>query len=167
MAVIDRIRDLVEPVVTADRLSLYDVEHNGGQVRITVEGPDGVSLDRLADLNRQISRLLDDADPISGTYTLEVSSPGLERPLRRPEHFAAAVGELVSVKTGPEVDGPRRTTGVLVEADDDGVTVRPADGDDDDTDEADGDGRRLRYDQIVKARTIFEWGPDQRERGDA
>ena len=76
-------------------------------------------------LTRQLSRQLDDDDPVAGHYTLEISTPGLERRLRTPEHFARSVGDTVQVKTRPEVEGERRLTGVLAAADADGIVVRP------------------------------------------
>jgi ribosome maturation factor RimP len=103
-----------------------------------------------------VSRLLDEADPIPGEYTLEVTSPGLERPLRTPEHFARAVGDVVAVKTRAGVTGDRRIQGVLVAADAQGITIRPGEASAAEPDAAD---RRLAYDDLERARTVFEWGP--------
>jgi ribosome maturation factor RimP len=114
----------------------------------------GLDLDVLADATRAVSRALDDADPISGRYTLEVTSPRLERKLRRPEHFERAVGETVKIRIVAGVGDERRVEGQLVGADTTGVTVRTG---------VAGDGtaleRRLGYDDIERARTVFEWGP--------
>jgi ribosome maturation factor RimP len=76
-----------------------------------------------------------------------VSSPGLERPLRTPEHFAAVVGRRVSVKTHPGVEGDRRLEGELLAADDNGFVVAAAGGE-----------RSLAYADVERARTVFEWG---------
>ena len=95
---------------------------------------------------------LDLDDPIAGSYTLEVSSPGLERPLRRPEHFAGAVGELVTVRTRPGPDGRRRLRGVLVSATGSAIRIEEA------TDVVVTVG----LDEIESARTVFEWGPSDR-----
>ncbi|MGH9137077.1 MAG: ribosome maturation factor RimP [Acidimicrobiales bacterium] len=146
--VTDRVHDVVAPVLEQLGLDLYDVEHRGGMLRITVTREGGVDLDAIADATRAVSRALDESDPIPGRYTLEVSSPGLERALRTPGHFAAAVGDAVTVKTKPDVEGERRVAGQLVSADDHTVTVRADDGAE----------RTLRFDQIDKARTVFEWG---------
>lgn len=152
MTVSERVRHLVAPAVAEAGLDLYDVEHTGGSVRVLVHRDGGVDLDVLARLTRRVSRLLDEADPIPGRYTLEVSSPGLERPLRTPAHFAGAVGSEVAVKTAAGTDGERRVRGTLVAADDDGFTVRLSEGD--------GTAERaLRYDEVERARTVFEWGP--------
>ena len=87
-------------------------------------------------------------DPIPGRYTLEVSSPGLERPLRTPEHFRRAAGSEVRVKTLAGFDGPRRLTGILEGVADDGVDLRSTD----------GEVCRIAYEQLASARTVFEWG---------
>jgi len=152
MSTEQRVRDIVAPLFGDGRAELVDVEHVQGVVRITVDRAGGVSADELAELTRRISRTLDDADPVPGRYTLEVSSPGLERPLRTPEHFARAVGDKVNIKTRPNVDGNRRVVGELTAADDDGITIQPEDG-------ATGDARQLRYAEIERARTVFDWGP--------
>jgi ribosome maturation factor RimP len=139
-----KVADLVAPQVSARGLDLYDVEHAGGVLRVMVEHPDGVDLALLSDLTRDLSRLLDEADPVPGRYTLEVSSPGLERRLRTPDHFQGAVGHEVTVRLRTAVDGDRRVTGPLESADTDGLVV---------------DGRRFSYEQIERARTVFHWGP--------
>jgi ribosome maturation factor RimP len=145
----ERIRDVVVPVLSARDLDLYDVEVSSSLVRVIVDRAGGVNLDALGEATRAVSRALDEVDPISSSYTLEVTSPGVERPLRRPEQFVGAVGEVVRVKTIPGADGARRFHGELVAADESGITVREADGDAEDT---------LSYGDIAKARTVFEWG---------
>ncbi len=107
----------------------------------------------MTDANRAVSSVLDELDPIPGRYTLEVSSPGVERTLRTPAHFVKAVGETVTVKTRPQVPGDRRLRGVLVAADEAGLTL--------DVDGADDGGVRLAYSDIDKARTVFVWGPER------
>jgi ribosome maturation factor RimP len=144
----ERVRTLVEPVIADLGLELFDVELTGGILRVTVDKAGGLDLDAISDTSRAISRLLDEHDPVPGRYTLEVTSPGLERRLRTPEHFVRAIGSEVSVKTTAEVDGERRFKGTLVAADDAGVTVR-----------ADDVEHRIAHDQIDRARTVFEWGP--------
>jgi ribosome maturation factor RimP len=141
-AVIPRVRELLEPVVAAAGLELFDLELRAGVLHVYVDRSEGVDLDSISRAATAVSAALDEADPIPGRYTLEVSSPGLERPLRTPEHFRRYVGTTVTVKTKPEVDGERRVTAILDDADDEGFTVG---------------GRRLRYDDVERARTVFEW----------
>ncbi len=148
MTTVDRVRAAVQPLADERGLELYDVETHQGGVRVLVDREGGIDIDALAELTRAVNRVLDEIDPSAGRYTLEVSSPGLERPLRRPEHFAGAVGSKVTVKTVPGTEGDRRVAGDLVAADADGVTIHPEDGED----------RRLGYDEIAAARTVFDWG---------
>lgn len=103
MGALEEVRDLAEAVTRRRSLRLWDVEM-GGQpgrsvVRVYVDAEGGVDLDTVAEVSEEISRGLDLRDPIDGRYTLEVSSPGLERTLRSPEHFEASVGCSVVVKT--------------------------------------------------------------------
>jgi ribosome maturation factor RimP len=139
-----RLRDLVEPLLAPQGLELVDLEINAKLVRVTVDRPGGIDLDTISDVTQLVSSLLDAHDPFPGSYALEVSSPGLERTLRTPEHFRRFQGSTVSVKTRPHVEGERRVEGVLADVDDSGFTVN---------------GRRLTYADVEKARTVFEWGP--------
>ncbi len=145
-----KVRDLAAPVVSAESAALYDVEYNGGVVRVLVDADGGIGVDAIARLARALSRKLDEEDPVPGRYTLEVSSPGLERPLRTPDHFRGAVGARVKIKTSPGFDGPRRIAGVLAGADDEGIDLRR---------EA-GAVSRVGHGEITWARTVFVWGPD-------
>jgi ribosome maturation factor RimP len=144
------VHDLLGPLLEDRGLRLYDVELHGASLVVAVDGPSGVDLDTLGEAAAAISRALDDADPIAGRYTLEVTSPGLERRLRTPEHFGAAVGETVSVRTLPGTPGARRVTGRLTVADSEGIELA-------DVAEADGP-LRIAYGDIERARTVFAWG---------
>lgn len=153
---LERVRELVEPITSDLDLDLYDVERRGGTVRITVDTPPGsdagISLDTLSLATRLISRELDHEDPITTQYTLEVTSPGLERTLRTPAHFKREVGKDVTIRlVGHAVpDGePRRIDGKLIAADDTTATLL----------NAEGDERIIAIADVDKARTIFEWGP--------
>ena len=134
-------------------IEVSDIELAGGLLRVTVERADGTSIDidAITEATRIVSRELDAHDPIPGHYTLEVSSPGLERPLRTPAHFRRAVGQQVAVRTNPGVEGERRVAGLLTTADDEGIVVT--------TSTKEGTtARTLRYADIERARTVFEWG---------
>ena len=148
---------VLEPVLAAADLELVDLELRSGVLLVTVDRPGGVDLQALTDANRAVSTVLDELDPIPGRYTLEVSSPGVERTLRTPDHFAKAVGETVTVKTRPQVPGDRRLRGRLVAADADGLELE--------VDGAPGTPVRLAYSDIDKARTVFQWGPEPRAKG--
>jgi ribosome maturation factor RimP len=152
MATTDRVAAIVAPLADERGLELYDVEQHQSSLRVLVNREGGIDIDALTELSRAVSRVLDEVDPVAGKYTLEVSSPGLERPLRRPDHFAGAVGERITLKTVPGTEGERRVTGTLVAADDEGITVHPDDG-------PDGEDRRLTFDEVMGARTLFDWGP--------
>ncbi len=138
------VRTLVEPALSAKGFDVFDVEYTGGRLVVTVDRAGGIDLAALTEANHVVSDLLDEHDPIPEQFLLEVSSPGLERPLRTPAHFAHALGQTVNVKTKPHVDGERRHEGLVEAADDDGVTVG---------------GRRFAYVDIDRARTVFVWGP--------
>ena len=140
----------LQPAVTAAGLELVDVEMKTGVLQVTVDREGGVDLEALTDANRAVSTLLDDLDPIPGRYSLEVSSPGIERPLRTPAHFAKAIGATVTVKTRPQVPGERRLRGTLLASDDDGFTLAVEGSDDEPV--------RLAYSDIDRARTVFVWG---------
>jgi ribosome maturation factor RimP len=155
MSVPERVRDVVAPVVAAQDLELFDLEQAGPVLRVTIDRPGGVDMEAIAAATRAISRALDEHDPIAGHYTLEVSSPGLERPLRTAAHFAWAVGRQVSVKTVPDHPAGRRLAGTITAAGDDTVTLaleEPAG-------TPTGDTVVLALTDIEKARTTFEWGP--------
>lgn len=147
MGMTETVKDLVLPILSTHEVGLYDLDVQGPLVRVVVDREGGVNLDVLSAVTRAVSRALDAADLIGHRYTLEVTSPGLERVLRTPEHFTRAVGEVVKVKTNPEVEGERRVEGVLSNADRDGITV--------------GD-RKLAYHEIERARTVFEWGTEKK-----
>ncbi len=147
MSSVERLRALIVPLVDDAGLELYDIDQSGSTLQVLVTRPGGIDVDALTRLSRAVSRTLDEHDPIPGKYLLEVSSPGLERPLRRPEHYQGAVGTEVTVKTVAGTEGDRRVRGVLVDADHEGATVVLADGTE----------RRIDYRDIERARTVFEW----------
>ena len=153
----------VEPVLAPLGLELFDVQFTGSgrarTVRVVVDRDGGVDLDAITAASERIQPVLDDLDGL-GPFALEVSSPGLERSLSRPEHFRRAVGETVSVKVHDAAGEGRRVRGELVAADERGVTV-----------DAEHGAEHVDYDRISQARTVFEWGAaptkDQRARKQA
>lgn len=151
MGALDEVRELAEAVTRRRDLTLWDIEM-GGQpgrsiVRVFVAGENGVDLDTVAQISEEISRGLDLKDPIPGRYTLEVSSPGLERNLRHPEHFARSIGDKVVIKTTEIVIGnSHRIEATIVDAGPSSVRL-------------DVSGREIDVDYaaIKSARTVFEW----------
>ena len=121
---IDRVRELVDPIVADLKLDLYDLEFRGGTLRVTIDtppnSPSGVDLEQIALVTRLVSRELDHHDPVPGHYTLEVTSPGLERTLRLPAHFQRELGKTVSVRLRDTGNADRRFQGVLQRADEQG-----------------------------------------------
>lgn len=147
-SVAERLWDRIDPYVSAEGVELDDVEILGGGqvVRIVVDRSDPLGVDVIADLSRGISRIIDDEDPISSSYTLEVSSPGLERKLTRPRHYQKSLGREVKVKTHAEVAGSKTHRGELTSCDDDGFTIV-----------VDGIDRNIAYGDVASARTVFVW----------
>ncbi|NND75092.1 MAG: ribosome maturation factor RimP [Ilumatobacter sp.] len=164
--VIRRVRDLVAPIVSDLDLDLYDVEQRGSTMRVTIDTPPnseaGVDMDQLALATRLISRELDHEDPIPGRYTLEVTSPGVERTLRTPAHFQREIGKTISVRLANTEAEQRRFEGVLVAADDTTATIR-LHGDGTGGDEV--DERVIALADVDRARTVFVWGPKPKPGG--
>jgi ribosome maturation factor RimP len=155
MASTDSIRALAQPPLASVGLRLWDVEVTADVVRVLVDRDGGIDLDALSDASRVMSALFDAHDEIApdGQYQLEVSSPGLERTLRTPEHFGEYLGATVTVKTAVDVDGTRRHRGVLAGADETGIALIP------ETAVADTVPTSIPYNQIERARTVLDWGP--------
>jgi ribosome maturation factor RimP len=142
---------VVRPVVESSGLELVEVRFHreaGRRVlRVTVDREEALDLDAISTASEQISRRLDLEGFDPGTYSLEVSSPGVERPLRAPRDFERRVGQMVRVKTAAPVEGFRTHTGTLVAADGQGITVATEAGE-----------RRLGHGEIASARTVLDWG---------
>jgi ribosome maturation factor RimP len=151
------IEALVRPVVESAGLELWEVTYRkeaGRMVlRVTVDRDGGVDLETISVASERISRRLDAEDFGLGRYELEVSSPGLERALRKPRHFERSVGERVRVKTVEPVAGSKTHEGALVSAD--AVAIVLA---------TDGGELRVPYENLASARTVFEWGSSRSTR---
>jgi ribosome maturation factor RimP len=138
----------LDPLLSSLGLELYDAEFASGTLNVVVTKAGGVDLDALTKANRTISEWLDANEPIASRYTLDVSSPGLERRLRTPAHFLGAVGDVVTLRELRGEAPTRRLEGTLVAADDQGVTL----------DDHELGAVTIAYDAIERARTVFEWG---------
>jgi len=143
---VPHIEELLLPGAEALGYEIVAVELSGGDtsiVRVYIDTPDGVNVDDCAKASRQFSAILDVEDPISNKYTLEVSSPGMDRPLAKPLHFKAVVGQDVKIKMNTLVDGRRRFTGELIEANEEFIVV-----------EVDGEQTELLYNEMDRARLV-------------
>ena len=145
----DELAKLLEPTVERLGYELADLEvrlgSKGGLVRIFIDKPEGVDLDDCEKVSRAVSALLDVEDPVPGNYSLEVSSPGLDRKLTKVEHFQRFEGETVKVQMRFPIEGRRRFRGTLVSSDDENIVV-----------EVDGESHSLPLKTIDTARLVPE-----------
>jgi ribosome maturation factor RimP len=136
---------LIEPVLGGLGYELVDLEYGAGhsraQVRLFIDAPAGVGVEDCARVSREVSALLDAADPIPSAYSLEVSSPGFDRVLRTPAHFERFVGARVWVELQAPRAGRRHYTGTLVGVQAEGIAL-----------EVDRERVTLRFGEIGKAR---------------
>jgi ribosome maturation factor RimP len=160
--VIQRVRGIIEPIASDLDLDLYDLEQRGGTLRVTIDAPvgstDGLDMEKLALATRLISREMDHQDPIPGKYTLEVTTPGVERNLRLPEHFQREIGKTVNIRLADTDAEQRRFEGALIAADETTATVRIGEGDE-------AVDRIVDIASIDRARTVFVWGPQPKPGG--
>jgi ribosome maturation factor RimP len=148
----DRIRkvhELAEEIARDLGIEVYDVELLGEGsrqlLRVTIDREAGVTVDDCESFSRDFGALMDVEDPVEGPYTLEVSSPGLDRPLRRPEHYMKSVGKLAKVVLWEPEEGQSVYKGRILRADDGQVVL-----------EADAREFAFPYDDIKKARLEVE-----------
>ncbi len=139
--------NLLEPTIEQLGYELSDLElklgGRDGVVRVFIDKPDGVDLSDCEMVSRQLSAVLDVEDALPGHYTLEVSSPGLDRKLTKPAHFQRFTGETVRVKLRFPVDGRRNFRGALRAADDEKIEV-----------EVDGESHSLQIATIESVRLV-------------
>lgn len=116
----------VEPLVEAQGYEVVEIEAQPGKnglIRIYLDGTDGISVDKCAEFSRAFSEQFDADDPLAGAYMLEVSSPGLDRPMRKPAHFAKQLKQTIAVKIVMD-DRPKKMRGTLLAADANGFTLK-------------------------------------------
>ncbi len=124
---LEEITKIIEPVVISEGYELVDIEFKRDQVawvlRLYIDKAGGVTVDDCAQISREIYNLLEVEDAVSLNFSLEVSSPGLNRRLRKQEHFLKVIGCRVKVKTHEPVDGARNFKAELIEVTDDSILV--------------------------------------------
>jgi ribosome maturation factor RimP len=124
---LDRIKALIEPAVTGEGCLLWDIEMTGGHgnsiLRVYIDKEGGVKVEDCAKVSRQASLILDTEDVIKDRYVLEVSSPGLTRPLKNPKDFQRALGKLALLKLRKPVGGFSKILVTIEEADAESVIV--------------------------------------------
>ncbi len=143
----NELAELLEPALGRLGYELADLEvrsgGKGGLVRVFIDKPDGIDLDDCEKVSLAVSALLDVEDPVPGKYTLEVSSPGLDRKLTKVAHFQRFVGEEVKVQMRLPIEGRRRFRGKLMSLDDENIVV-----------EVDGEPHSLALATIDTARLV-------------
>jgi len=148
--VTETIGRLIEPVIASLGYELLGVEYlpqgRHSLLRVYIDSEAGIGLEDCATVSRQISAVLDVEDPIHGQYNLEVSSPGVERPLFKPQHFERVLGEKIRVRLAVPRDGRRKYKGILVESGGGHITLHDEDGED----------YRIALADIEKANVVFE-----------
>lgn len=144
----EKVTQLIEPTVQALDLELWGVEHASqgkySVLRIFIEREAGVTIDDCERVSRQVSAIFDVEDPIAGEYTLEVSSPGMDRLLFTPQQFQRYRGEEVSVRMRTPVDGRRKFKGTLTDVVDDIIHIQ-----------VDGSDFELPHGDIEKANIVY------------
>jgi ribosome maturation factor RimP len=117
MAAVDRVTELLEPVVEGMGYELVGLEYHPnskrGLLRLYIDAPDGIGVDDCARVSHQVSGVLDVEDPVPGEYLLEVSSPGLDRPIFKPADYDRFAGEIIRIRLHGLLEGRRKFRGRL------------------------------------------------------
>lgn len=155
----EKLREMIEPIVTGLGYEAVGIEllpQGGGELlRIYIDRADGVTVEDCERVSHQVSGMLDVEDPIRGEYTLEVSSPGIDRPLFRREDFARFAGQRVKLKLRAPLAGRARYTARLDGLEGDEVLL-----------EVDGEVLRFAYDEIDQARLVGDPRPGRGHAGE-
>ena len=149
---VSRIWELATQIADGEAMEVIDVElrregTRGGRVlRVYLDKEGGPNVDDLGRVSRQLSELLDSQDIVEGSYTLEVSSPGINRPLKKPEHFHRFIGKRVRIRTGDMIDGRRSFLGILSEVSGDTIRI-----------EVEGKPYQIPFTMIEKSNYEHDW----------
>ncbi len=131
---VQTVREIVEPIITGLGYRIWDIEYSKVGVErhleITIDGDNGIEITDCEKVHRAIEGPIDEADPIEDFYYLDVSSPGLERAIRTPEHYTACIGETVEIKLFSALEGKKSIVGTLTayDSEKDELTVKEKNG---------------------------------------
>jgi len=146
----EKVREALEAQINSLGYRLWDVEFvkeaSEWYLRFTIDSDEGITIEDCEKVHRFIDPLLDELDPIEQSYHLEVSSPGVERDIRTPEHFAACIGETVEIKLFAPLDGKKNYSGTLLSFEN--QTIKIEDG---------GREYLIPRDKASKIKTVFEF----------
>lgn len=145
-----RLNELITPAITAlgyEFVGLELIQHGrGSTLRVYIDHPNRVTVDDCAKASHQIGAVLDVEDPIQGEYRLEVSSPGIDRPLFVPAHYSAVVGQTIKLKLAVPQKGRRNFKGVLVSTNDEAIVL-----------DVDGETVTLPHSQIERGNVVPDY----------
>ena len=150
-SIAERVEALVAPCITELGYRIWDVEYvkEGAEwyLRVTLDSDDGIDIDDCEKVSRAINPIIDEADPIEDFYYLEVSSPGLERVLRKSEHFEASIGSEVEIRLfAPDENKKKSYVGILSAYDEETLTI-----------EVDQASQKIPMSKIPKVQTVFDF----------
>ncbi len=149
---VSRIWELATQIADGEAMEVVDVElrregsRAGRVLRLYLDKEGGPNVDDLGRVSRQLSELLDAHDIVEGSYTLEVSSPGINRPLTKPDHFQRFIGKRVRIRTGDMIDGRRSFLGILNEVSGDTIRI-----------EVEGKPYQIPFSMIEKSNYEHDW----------
>ncbi len=145
------VEEIAEPIVKEAGCELVDVEFvkegSNWFLRVYIDKPAGVSLEDCEKVSRPLNKMLDELNPISQAFYLEVSSPGVERPLKKPRDFEKAIGSQVEIKLYTAIDNTKRFEGELISYDGDKLIISTES----------GNRHEFKIEQIAKAKKVFNF----------
>ena len=145
-----RVEELLKPIIEKMNYDLYDIiyekEGKNFYLRIFIDKPEGIDINDCEKVNNEINDILDEADYIKEQYFLEVSSPGVERLLRKEKHFQSQIGNDISIKLFKTINKQKELIGTLVEYNKDELTIKVSD-----------ETIKINSKDIAVAKTIFNW----------
>jgi len=142
----ESLEESIKIVVEGCGVNLYDIatlkEHDDNIYRIYISSPEGITLEKCTEVSRMVSPILDIDEPMHGKYRLEVSSPGIERKLKKIQHYKGSIGANIRVKDF----ATDKLEGKLLEATDDHIVLETPNG-----------NKTIQYDEILAASTYINW----------